>query len=604
MAEYSGPPDFPSGGLPSSAKGTGPACGRYSALRATRDAYLVRARRVAGLTIPSLFREEGAAGGDDTVTTWQSHGARCVNNLASKIVLALFPPARPFIRLEPSRQTLLAFNQMDPDTAGALKAEIDKGLGATEREFANCVEEDGDRATLFDAARHLIVGGNHGIQIYPGGSIRGFPLDSYVTMRDSQGTLLEWVICDNMMFAALPKDIQDMVATRGYDINPQTNPKQCIDVYTHGMLVEGRIEVYQEVYGLKVPGSDASYEPDYCPYQFLCMIRLKNEHYGRSYAEDYEGDLQALDSLTEIITTGSAAVARFIQLVRPGGRVSKKALQEARNGDVLTGQAEDVVTVQGNKEGDFGTAQKVLDGITERLTAAFLLNSSVQRSAERVTAEEIRYVAQELEDALGGVYANLTVTWQRPYGTVKLRICQKTGRVTKLPSGSVKITVIAGMAAIGRNDELAALDSFVQGATAQLGAQVMTQAINPRILLARRATALGIDTQGLIYSEEEASAQLQAQQQQLATQTFGPELVKQLGQYLTRSNAAAIAAAAPTQGAPAPAAPGQPPGSPPAGAGGPPQPGGANNPYAPLTSLLPSTAPQGTPQAQPSLPLS
>ena len=34
-----------------------------------------------------------------------------------------------------------------------------------------------------------------------------------------------------------------------------------------------------------------------------------------------------------------------------------------------------------------------------------LLNSSVQRNAERVTAEEVRYMAQELETALGGVYS-------------------------------------------------------------------------------------------------------------------------------------------------------------------------------------------------------
>lgn len=37
-----------------------------------------------------------------------------------------------------------------------------------------------------------------------------------------------------------------------------------------------------------------------------------------------------------------------------------------------------------------------------------LLNSAVQRNGERVTAEEIRYVAGELEDTLGGVYSLLS----------------------------------------------------------------------------------------------------------------------------------------------------------------------------------------------------
>lgn len=606
MAEYTAAqPSLPSsGGLAGSdSKKVGPAGGRYAAMSSSREAYLVRARRVAGLTIPALFRAAGASGSDDEITAWQSHGARCVNNLASKMVLALFPPGRSFLRLKPSRKTQIDILKLqDADSEGALKAQIDKGLSNCEREFADCVEEDGDRAVHFDVCRHLIVGGNHCIQQYPDGTIRGVPLDNFTVLRDSQGNLLEFVICDNTAFAALPKDIQDMVSIAGYETNRQTNPKQTIEVYTHGYLdTDGRITVYQEVYGGEVLDSRAQFEPDYCPFLFLTMVRLKNEDYGRSYGEDYEGDLQAADSLVEIITTGSAAMARFIQLVRPGGMVSKKQLAEAENGDVLTGQEGDVSTVQANKQADFSIAQKVLEQVLDRLTAAFLLNSTVQRNAERVTAEEIRFVAQELEQGLGGVYANQVVTYQMPYGKNKLRACQKTKRVTSFPAGSVQVQVIAGMAAIGRNDELAALDAFMQGALATVGAQIVSQSINPRILLARRAAALGIDTDGLIYSETAASAQAQQAQQQQITEQFGPEIVKQLGQYLTRSNAASIAANAPPQGA----APGQPPQGAPPGppAGGPGAPAPASAISSALAAFQPNPAPNNVPQAQPSAPL-
>ena len=37
------------------------------------------------------------------------------------------------------------------------------------------------------------------------------------------------------------------------------------------------------------------------------------------------------------------------------------------------------------------------------------------RSAERVTAEEVRYMAQELETALGGVYSILSQEFQYPF---------------------------------------------------------------------------------------------------------------------------------------------------------------------------------------------
>lgn len=574
-------------GLPSQAKVNGPAQGRYAALMSTRDSFLVRARRQAGLTIPYLFRESGANDSTSETTAWQSHGARCVNNLAAKLILAMFPPGRPFIRLKPGRVTKLALNQLDPDSRGALQAELDKGLSAVELEFVDCVEMDGDRATLFDAARHLIAGGNYAIKVHPDGALEGVALDNYVTRRSPKGTLLEWVILTSMGFDEVPPDVQAIAVQSGYDPSQLTNPAQKIDVYTHGILVAGQMQVYQEAYGQRVPGSEGYWDPEMCPYLFLCMVLLKNEHYGRSYCEDYEGDLQSCDSLTEIVTTGSAAAARFIQGVRPGGMVTKKQLAEANNGDVLTGNAEDVWTVQANKSADFSTAETRLAKVEDRLSAAFLLNSAVQRDAERVTAEEIRYVAQELEDGLGGVYANQVVTWQRPYAVVKLRACQRNGRITSFNAKAVDVTIIAGMAAIGRNDELAALDNFMQGGIASVGAPVMTQSINPRIYLSKRAAALGINTDGLVYSEEEATQQMQAQQQQHVMELFGPELVKQIGQYVTRSNAAAITANPQTAPAPVPTAP---------QSGGVPPSGG-------LVPFAPSQAPQNTPQAQPSSPI-
>lgn len=600
-------PPLPSGaGLPSADAPTGIAAGRFGALSSNREAYLIRARRIAGLTVPSLFREQGATGGDDTVNTWQSLGARGVNNLASKMILALFPPGRSFIRLKPGRKELVAMNALDPDSRGALKAEIDKGLSAVEREFVDCVEADGHRATLFDTARHLIVGGNHGLQLYPNGSLRGIHLEDYVTLRDKAGKLLEAVVQDTMAYQALPDDIQAMVMDNGFNPDPKVNPKAQVSVYTHIQLTSANFltdptaavyTIYQECYGQEVPGSSGTYMEEFLPYLFLRMVALESEDYGRSYAEDYEGDLQAVDSLTEIITTGSAAVARFIQFVRPGGMVSKKQLAEADNGAVLTGQAGDVWTLENNKTADFTTAAQTSEKAEARLEAAFLLNSTVQRNAERVTAEEIRYVAQELEDALGGVYANQVVTWQRPYAVIAIKAYQRAGRVTSYPAGSVQVTVIAGMAAIGRNDELAALDSFMQGTIASLGAAVTTQTVNPRIYAARRAAALGIDTDGLIYSEEEASANQQAMQQRQTVELFGPEMVQQIGQYITRSNAAAIQANAKTQ----PGTPATQPGQPGAGGGGAPAaPPTAGSGLVPFT---PSQAPQMTPQAQPSPPV-
>jgi hypothetical protein len=61
-----------------------------------------------------------------------------------------------------------------------------------EQEFSECMEEDGDRARLNVAILKMIVGGNHGLQFYPDGTLRGISLERFVTQRDPSGKLLRW----------------------------------------------------------------------------------------------------------------------------------------------------------------------------------------------------------------------------------------------------------------------------------------------------------------------------------------------------------------------------------------------------------------------------
>src|SRR4051812_45555671 len=72
---------------------------RYSELESLREPYLIRARSCASLTIPALLPPLGFTSTTRLPTPWQSLGARGVNHLSSKLVLALFPPNAPCFRL-------------------------------------------------------------------------------------------------------------------------------------------------------------------------------------------------------------------------------------------------------------------------------------------------------------------------------------------------------------------------------------------------------------------------------------------------------------------------------------------------------------------------
>ena len=65
------------------------AMSRYGALSSDRQQFLDTAREAAYLTLPYLLTAEGQGHGQPLHTPWQSVGAKGVNVLASKLMLAL-----------------------------------------------------------------------------------------------------------------------------------------------------------------------------------------------------------------------------------------------------------------------------------------------------------------------------------------------------------------------------------------------------------------------------------------------------------------------------------------------------------------------------------
>lgn len=78
----------------------------YERLKNTRNDYITRAEDCAKLTIPSLFPKDSDNSGTKYTTPWQSIGARGINNLSAKIMLALFPVGAPFFKLNISEMEL------------------------------------------------------------------------------------------------------------------------------------------------------------------------------------------------------------------------------------------------------------------------------------------------------------------------------------------------------------------------------------------------------------------------------------------------------------------------------------------------------------------
>jgi hypothetical protein len=422
--------------------------------------------------------------------------------------MTLLPPNQSFFRL-----TIDDFDLTE--LGGDARGKAEEALARIERSATQEVESKAIRVPTFEALKQLIVSGNVLVHMPPKSGMKVFRLDRYVIQRDTMGNILKIIVKESIAYDALPKEVLEaLMENPEYQVD--TNKKEC-DIYTCVKRVGKKFEVHQEVHDIIIPSTKGSYTEDKLPWMALRFIAVDGNNYGRSFCEEIVGDLKSLEALTKAIVEGSAASSKLLFLVRPNGTTKMRSIADAPNGGIISGDANDVTTLQANKFNDFRVAQETMQKITERLSFAFLLNSSVQRQAERVTAEEVRYMAQELETALGGIYSVLSQEFQVPLVNLLLSKMQKEGKMPKFPKDTLKPQIVTGLEALGRGQDLNKLSQFLQ-MLQPLGNEVIASELNIGDYLDRLGASLGIDTQGLVKSDEQKQQEAQQQQEMMQQQ--------------------------------------------------------------------------------------
>ncbi len=487
----------------------------YTSLEGKREQYLDRARSASKLTIPYVMPESGFGSHSRLDTPFQGIGARGVNNLASKLLLALLPPNAPFFRLQVD-EFGLTLEGADP----ALITEIESSLQNVEETFMEEISRGTYRTALHEAVKHLIITGNALLYVPEEGGARVFHLDRFCVERDPMGNVLYICTKESLNYMSLSEEMKSVVGINEGDEQDEIN------LFTAVCRKDKGWKVWQEINGNVVPSSEGFYAFDKNPFIPLRFSRIDGEDYGRGYVEEYLGDLQSLESLSQALVEGSAACAKVLFLVNPNGTTRAKVLAESPNGAIVQGNAQDVTTLQVEKHHDFGVVSQSIQKIEERLGHSFLLTSGVVRQAERVTAEEIRMLGQELETALGGLYSLLSTELQLPLVKRLMEVMNKNKKLPKLPKDIVNPVIITGVEALGRGNDLQKLDLFLGGASQIVGPDAVAGHVMIDEYFKRRATALGIKTENLIKSQEQMMQEQQQMQQQQMAEKLGPSGIK------------------------------------------------------------------------------
>lgn len=413
----------------------------WSALDANKQSFLTRAERYAALTIVKVLLPQGY----DVLSLDQSHdfqslGAQGVNNVVNKLMIAMFSPARPFFKVKVGKKIKAQMLQ-----GGLTEQDFVAGMAQMERDACAEIDTREQRPKLYQGLRHLVVVGNVLMHFGNDGRIRVMGIRHFCVKRNANGDLHTFIIREEVKFDELEPSVQAMLNGRY-----QADSKVChYRMFTN--MGNGYIGMSQWVNGDRLPSQqyDGKWKYDDCPYKILTWDLSDEADYGTGLVEEYIAGLETLSSVTEATTSGSVVGTEVRYTIRPTSQLTADEAQKSENGDFIPGNKDDIATVQAENYQAVKVSLEVQMHWERTIGIAFLMNSAITRNAERVTAEEIRMQAQELESAYGGVYSALAPQIQRPVASWGLKMAG-----TDIKGTDLKVVVITGLEAMSRNGEL------------------------------------------------------------------------------------------------------------------------------------------------------
>ena len=425
--------------------------GDFANEQAKRQNLIDRCEKYAGWTLPHLFPDENFDDNDESQYDYQSVGAQAVTHLGNKVMMALFQPSRPFYR-----------NDLTDNQRNEIKAEfnlddtkIDKALSDGERAAMKLFNSTNNRAVLTDLTMLLIITGNALLDASVTDGMKFWSIRDYVIQRDLSGNFTRIIFRETKAVVALDDDLAAVASAFNYHKDDEVTFYTCIQ-----RVSKNRFLVHQEMedvtYSHDVLGI---YNKDTLPWIPLVWNRSRNKDYGTGLVENYAGAFHTISTLAEAILDYTTILTDVKTLVDPTGMTDVERITKSPSGSYVPGREEDlfVHAPQVGAQADF--LDKRFEAAARQIAMAFLMNTAVTRDAERVTAEEIRQQANELESSLGGVYSRLANDLQLP-------LAKRLSREIDEAFEDIEPIIITGLESLSRLSDLDRLRLFFQDAVA------------------------------------------------------------------------------------------------------------------------------------------
>ena len=481
---------------------------RFEYLDSVRSTKLERSRYMSSLTIPSLLPINGITNNGELPKPFSSVAARGVTNMASRMLSALLPlNDLPFFKFE-----LTNGEAADPETFSYMEA--------LSHQIYSKLTTKNLRESLFLALQHLIVTGDCLMVMEDDFSFRVYRMDQYAVRRNIDGSIVELIYLD-----WVPKD-PNSSAFEAFDNNffPSSwNALNALPDYQANFcrIVWNEDKEVWDYYSEDDEGNKVD-EGEYINTPFLPLrwIGVTGEDYGRSHCEEILGDIETLEAYTKALIDGMTAASTFWMAVDPAGITDIDDVAQSPTGSFIGARQSDVFTVSPAQtiSPQLSAAQNAVEQMRREVGNAFLLGSAGVRSAERVTATEVRMLGMEIENVLGGAFSAIARALLEPIVRRTIALMIKEDQVDErlaaefMEDGQLTINIVTGLQALSRDSDLTKL--------MQMGEMVRN--LPPEAVQHFRwdqygialISSLGFDPRNWVRNEQETDERQMQQQQQ------------------------------------------------------------------------------------------
>ena len=468
----------------------------WERLSAKRQPFVTKCERFASMTLPKILLPDGVTLESAVFTNEHTNlGAQAVNHLSNRLMIAMFAPSRPSFRLIPTK----ALKQALVD-AGAEEDDITPILAEAERSAARMLDTKAQRVKLYTVMKHVIVLGQV-LLCLKDDKVRVIGLKYWCVKRRMDGTIHTLIMRERLLADELAEEVQPYATAATADTE--------VSLYTViTFKPDGSCEEDLWVDTVQLPKKFSSkYSKEDNPWHVISWDLGDESDYATGLVEEYANDFERVSALSESVSDGSILALESRNLVDQQGMTSVEDIQKSRRGDFLPGRKDDITPVTLGSFNAIAPADSILQRYEKRIAQAFLLHSAVVRDAERVTAEEIRMIAQELETSLGGVYSALASLLQAPIARWLLRQIDLPVRPQDFD-----LAIVTGLDALSRNGDLEALQ---RGLEIMSKTALLPQDLQMRIKMDKLAQkvgdGVGYDLSSVLKSQEEVQAEQQQQ---------------------------------------------------------------------------------------------